>query len=158
MKKNIRVLFCPSPKTVEILNSTFLWNEVKKYSKKKLITQIFKYLAAKDFRFQISKIDCFGEVFSEHGEKDQIALSPTYAVFSDYPAILVHEVLHSIFPQLEENLILELEFRVMRNLSLKEANKILKYFFQSNWKFKGPINRKLDIGKSYFKKLKAKKK
>lgn len=111
---------------------------------KHLIKKIFDTVKAKDFELEF---DTFREdqapyadihfMGSESGKKHLIRINTTRTRLDELPACIVHEILHSMFPQLhDDRYILDLEFKVMRVITKKQVNKLLQLVFSNiKWHF-----------------------
>lgn len=121
-----------------------VWPIVNAFPVKHLIKKIFDTIQAKDFDLEF---DTFKEEYapyadihfmgSESGKKHLIRINTTRTRLDELPACIIHEILHSMFPQLhDDKYVLDLEFKVMRSITKKQVDKLLHIVFSKiKWHF-----------------------
>lgn len=119
------------------------WQEVQKYSTTKLLMYLKRWVkSSKGWKIQITKCDkgTAGEHFISEGEIN-LDVSNTWA---ETPAILTHEILHGLFHQLDEDKILILERKIMKEAEDKDICKLIHSVFRyGNWAYLGPYKKKV---------------
>lgn len=120
-----------------------IWNQLKDTPAKELKRYLFKFVRSKGYSVtfrDLSNIDPKPLVLGLNTQSDhKIDISSTELTLSELPAVIIHECFHSIFAQLEnEDYIELLEKRVIKALTIKEANRLLREVFKRG-NFVGPI-------------------
>jgi len=125
-------------KVFEAAIDSVVWEKVKELPQKTLLGYIHKFL--KSSGYSITFRDCQEDLGANFHPTHDIHISSTKLSFSELVAVICHEVFHSVFAQLEEENVLMLEKRLMKKMTLVQANKILQLVFTSGrWKFVGPL-------------------
>jgi len=118
------------------------WQEVQKYSTAKLLMYLKRWVKSKGWKIQIKKCDpgTAGEHFVSEGEIN-LYISNTWA---DTPAVLIHEILHGLFYQLDEDKTLILERKIMKEASSKQICTLIHTVFKyGNWRYVGPYSKRV---------------
>ena len=125
-------------KVYEAAIDSVVWEQVKALPHKTLLDYLHKFLESKGWSLTFR--DCKEDLGANFHPDHDIHISSTKLSFSELTAVIIHECYHSIFAQLDEPNVLELEKKVMRKLTVTQANKILqKVFTSGKWKFAGPL-------------------
>ena len=125
-------------KVFEAAIDSVVWEKVKELPQKTLLGYIHKFL--KSTGYSITFRDCAEDLGANYHPQHDIHISSTKLSFSELTAVIIHEIFHSVFSQLEEANVLALEKRVMKKLTAAQANKILHAVFTTGkWKFIGPL-------------------
>jgi hypothetical protein len=125
-------------KVYEAAIDAVVWEKVKELPQKKLLGYIDKFLKSKGY--SITFRDCQEDLGVNFSPDHRIHISSTKLIFSEIVNVVIHEVFHSVFGQLDEANILVLEQRVMRRMTIVQANKILHAVFTTGtWEFVGPL-------------------
>jgi len=126
----------------EAAESESAWAEVQTYSTAKLLTYLKRWVKSKGWKLSILKCDegVAGEHFVSEGELN-IDIGNTWA---DTPAVLVHEILHGLFYQLDEEKTLILERKILKEASSKQICTLVHTVFKyGNWKYVGPYSKRV---------------
>lgn len=140
-KKCSRVVFEFPENFYRRIEDNFVWQKIKNYSSKKILRLIFQFLKTGKYTFSLSGISdgAFGANFLEDHANcypDEIVINSAKTHVDELPAVILHEILHSIFPQLREANILKLEYRAMKTISEKQSIFLVKSFFADVQNFK----------------------
>lgn len=128
-----------------VAKETLLWEQVKDYSAAKLLKLVMKFVRSKGY--SITFVDIDEEVLGRNWVPEhKIHISSTALNFAQMPSVIIHECLHSIFSDIDsEEPIYEFEIRIMKHITVKQVNLLLKTVFKkANWKFKGPLLRRVE--------------
>ena len=126
----------------EAAESEAAWAEVQKYKTTKLLMYLKRWVKSTGWKIRIKKCEpgVVGEHFVSEGEIN-IDVSVTWA---DLPAVVIHELLHGLFFQLDEKKVLFLERKILKEAKEKDICKLIHTIFRyGNWKYEGPYNRKV---------------
>jgi len=138
------VTFDVSSKVLATAVNTIVWEQVKRLPQKTLLSYIYKFL--KSSGYSITFRDCDDDLGVNFHPDHDIHISSTRLSFSELTGVIIHEIYHSVFAQLEEDAVLDLERRTMRRLTIPQANRILHLVFQkSRWKYVGPLIKKVGV-------------
>lgn len=133
----------------DIPNTVFLefqdkviWEQIKELSAKDLKRYLFKFVRSKGYTVvfrDLSKENDPGTLGLNYQPDHKITLCSTKLSISELPSVVIHECFHSIFNQLEnEDYIELLEKKVLKALTITEANRLLREVFKRG-NFIGPI-------------------
>jgi hypothetical protein len=126
----------------EAAESESAWAEVQTYSTAKLLLYLKRWVKSKGWKLSILKCETgvAGEHFVSEGELN-IDIGNSWA---DTPAVLIHEILHGLFYQLDEEKTLILERKIMKEASSKQICTLVHTVFKyGNWKYVGPYNKRV---------------
>ena len=138
----LRVEFKIPDVVYQAAESEAAWQEVQKYSTSKLLMYLKRWVKSKGWKIQITKCDegTAGEHFVSEGEIN-IDISNSWA---DTPAVLVHEILHGLFYQLDEDKTLILERKIMKEASSQQICILMHTVFKyGNWRYVGPYSKRV---------------
>jgi hypothetical protein len=126
----------------EAAESEAAWAEVQKYSTAKLLMYLKRWIKSTGWQIKLMKCEpgVAGEHFVSEGEI-RIDLSNTWA---DTPAVLIHEILHGLFFQLDEDKILLLERKILKEASTSQICKLIHTVFKyGKWSYVGPYSKRV---------------
>jgi len=118
------------------------WSEVQKYKTTKLLMYLKRWVKSTGWQIKIMKCapDVAGEHYVSEGEI-RLDLKNSWA---DTPAILVHEILHGLFYQLDEEKVLILERKILKEASVKQICTLVHTVFKyGKWSYVGPYNKRV---------------
>jgi hypothetical protein len=122
--------------------SEVAWQDVQKYSTFKLLLYLKRWVKSKGWKIQIKKCEhgIAGEHFVSEGEIN-IDVSNTWA---QTPAVVIHEILHGLFFQLDETKVLILERKILKEASSKQICTFIHTVFKyGKWSFCGPYTKRV---------------
>lgn len=126
----------------EAAQSEAAWQEVQKYSTTKLLMYLKRWIKSKGWKITIQKCDpnTAAEHFVSEGEIN-IDVGNSWA---DTPAVLIHEILHGLFFQLDESKILTLERKILKEALPSQIHTLVHTVFKyGQWKYAGPYNKRV---------------
>lgn len=118
-----------------------IWDQLKDTPVKDLKKYLFKFVRSKGYSvtFRDLSKDDPGTLGLNYQPDHKIEVCSTKLSISELPAVIIHECFHSIFRQLENEEYIELlEKKVVKALTIKEANRLLREVF-ARGNFIGPI-------------------
>lgn len=130
-------------KAYDQLTSQIVYDQIKKeFTTQQLIILCIKTIKKNQLKFEFTNnlytLTDLGEYF--HLEK-LIKINTEALVFCEMPNVIIHEILHAVFHQLEEHHILKLEKQIASELTIKNINTVLHEVFNGRWKYTGPADR-----------------
>lgn len=138
----LRVEFNIPEAVYEAAESEAAWQEVQKYPTTKLLMYLKRWIKSKGWKIQIKK--CEAGVAGEHFVSEGIINIDIGSTWADTPAILTHEILHGLFYQLDEEKILILERKILKEASVKQLCTLTHTVFTyGNWRYVGPYSKRI---------------
>lgn len=127
-----------SPNLLSAVQDNLIGLKIAKMSSQSLIKDVLSYIKHSHCRFffvNFKDTRQLGEYFNEPSDEIHIA---SRARVDCVVGIVVHECLHAIFPQINsEHRVLKLERRLLRAMTVKQADKILHEVFNGRWRYTG---------------------
>lgn len=119
-----------------------VWNKVKVISSKNLLKYIFKYIKETKPKFSFNKLEHAAEWYTG----DLIEFS-TKEPISALPSLVIHECLHGIFPQIDDDdYIRTLELRIMKVIKPYQVNRLLHEVLHGRWEYTKGFERRVPPG------------
>lgn len=141
MAKAFRMEFDITSEHHALFVDSCIWPKIKKYTGKELLGFVFKYMATvpklKLKFYDLKRKGLLGLYYNI--PYDTINLSSELRV-NEVPAVFIHEVLHAIFPQIEEDKYIQnMEHKVCRYIikskTFLNTFKIMSYVFtNTSWR------------------------
>jgi len=113
----------------EKIESQLCFDKVKQvYTTKKLYDDLIKVIDSKPILL-IKNCGGYLGLNDEDDKHDTISIDPRVRV-GELPGVLIHELFHSLFPQLIEPEVLKLEFWFMKKTNSKQVSKLVSHAFK----------------------------
>jgi hypothetical protein len=124
------------------IHDRLIYSYINKININKLIKYIFK--AIKENKYKIEFRNTRDRLLGEYIEPNIIHISVNNLAIDQMVAVLIHEILHSIFPQIDsDKYIINLERKILKKITKKQINKLLHEVLNGQWKYSGSICKRI---------------
>ena len=133
------------------LKDTITYDVINRYSDRKLIKLLFDFIRY-NRPFLKYEFNIHYEFVGNYLDLQKtIEIDSNELTLSEIPGVLIHECLHGLFDDLEEDSILLLEKRILTNMTIGQINKLLhEVLVHGRWEYRGPKDRYRKPGDNKF--------